>query len=163
MILGLACSLFCVFLFFFLQSWLSFWMFHCWPLCLCLKDRGKCGTIGHGDGFQAFLCDCLPLTLNLFQSNLIISFLHRYDTWPQKSYVYSNFLPSPYIKCPVSVCNTILLSWSPSFILQSSFSLLLSIPLSVAKHSVIFKLMSLGFPCLISTAAALVQAFRSER
>lgn len=50
----------------FVQSQPSFWTFHCWASCVCPKDKDKCGTVGNGGGFQAFLCDCLPLTLNLF-------------------------------------------------------------------------------------------------
>lgn len=46
----------------FVHSWLSFWTFYYWPLCLCSKDWDKYETIGNRDGFQAFLWLLTPNT-----------------------------------------------------------------------------------------------------
>lgn len=130
----------CVFpLLWFVQSWPSFWTFHCWPLCLCPKDRDKCGTIVKGDGFQALLCHVALLTPNSQSVPIQSHHLFPPKIWGPPTRTFCPLQPSPFpnFKYPVSVSSRILPPWSPSFILGSTFSLLLPPLPSEALHFII--------------------------
>ena len=135
-ILGLTCSLCCG-----LDSHsLPFGPSLLAPLPLSQGQRSM-WAIGKGDGFQAFLFDCFPITLSM--SNPISSSLHSKNMIP----ILKNLMPTPAFS-PPPVSNILFPSATPFSCPGHSAPFfgvlshgLLWLPPSVAMHSISFKLM----------------------